>query len=1051
MNESLSKGPVAWMVQNPVAANLLMVALLVGGIVAILFMRKEVFPDVEMDIISVQVAYPGASPEEVERGILLVIEEQVRDMDGIKRMDSVANEGSGQVSIELLKGSNQEKALMDVKNAVDRIRTLPLEAERPIVAMAEHRHGVMDLVLYGDVDEWTLRQLAEDIHHRLLELEGVSVVELVGAKPLEISVEVSQETLRKHNLTLQEVAARIRQTAIEKPGGGVKTRSGEVLLRTGERRHVGSEFAEIPILFGADGRPVRLGELAAINDAFAPDDDRYARFNGKPAILLSVFTQGSDSPADVAHTVRQFAQRLQQELPPGLHTAIWNDRAQYFEGRRDLLLKNAGIGLVLVLFVLGLLLEPKLAFWVAMGIPISFLGSFSLLLLFDISLNIVSMFAFMVTLGMVVDDAIVVGENIFHLRKAGLSAVEASIRGARQMVTPISFSIATSMAAFAPLLFVPGRIGKIQFAIPVIVMLVLGISLLESFFVLPMHLAHTRLLAGGGWFGRLATVQQRISLALEHFVEHRYRPILVLAVKHRVLTLVLSVAILLSVLGLITGGRVKYIDFPGGDRDEVAAQAVLPYGVDVTQSERLMQLLVAAAERTIDKMGGPAISLGVLSTIGIGRHNSKAGSHVTSVTVLLVPLDDRTFSSKQFAQAWRRELGPVTGVESLGFSSTRHGLRKPIDFIISHSDIPTLERASQEITAHLEAFSGVRDVDDGVAEGKPQWQFTLTEEGINAGFTAADIGRQLRSAYYGAEALRQQRGRNEIKVMVRLPKSERTSLDSVYDLLLRTPDGGEFSLMQAAHVKIGNAYKSIKRTDSRRTLQIQADVAAGTNAKEVERSLFTGYLPELAQRYPGLHFGLRGRAENFQNFRDFVLLGVIIALIAIYGLIAIPLRSYAQPLFVVMAAIPFGFVGSVLAHFFLGMPLSMFSLMGLLALGGVVVNDSIVYVTTANDLVKQGATAVEAALQAACRRFRPILLTTVTTFLGLSPIILETSPEAQMLIPMAVSISFGILVATVFVLLLVPALFVFVEHARQSDRQAGTTVSAESGQTGVQP
>ncbi|MFH1810610.1 MAG: efflux RND transporter permease subunit [Pseudomonadota bacterium] len=1029
-----ARGPIAWMAQNSVAANLLMAALLVSGIIAIYQIQKEVFPDVQIDVVAIDVAYPGAGPEEVERGILLAIEEQVRDLEGIKRLDSVASEGGGTVMIELQNGVSREKALMDVKNAVDRIRTFPLEAEKPLVAMAEHKHGVLDLVLYGDIDEWTLRRLAEDVRDRLLQLDGVSMVDLVGAKPLEISIEVSQEVLRRHDLTLDVIADQIRRTALEKPGGGVKTPSGEVLLRMNERRYLGSEFAQIPILFGANGRPVPLGELADIRDGFSPDDERYARFNGKPAILLSVYSPGTESPADVARTVRTFADELQRELPASVRTAVWNDRAQYFEGRLNLLLKNAGIGLVLVLLVLGLLLEPKLAFWVAMGIPIAFLGSFSLLLLFDISLNMISMFAFMVTLGMVVDDAIVVGENIFHLRKQGMSAINASIRGAQQMAVPIFFSIATTMAAFAPLMFIPGRIGKIQFAIPVIVMLVLAISLLESFFILPTHLAHTRMMPGNGSAGRVLELQRRISASLDGFIERTYRPLLVRAVRHRAVTLVLSLAILLSVVGLLTGGHIKYIDFPGGDRDEVETQAVLPYGVDVTSTEDVMQRLIASARRAIDRMGGESVSLGILSTIGIGRHEAKVGSHITSVTVLLVPLDQRSFSSKAFAEAWREELGPMTGLESLGFSSTRHGLNRPIDFVIAHSDTSVLERAAREITKQLGAYAGAKDVDDGIAEGKPQWNFTLTDEGANAGLSVAEIGEQLRSAFYGAEALRQQRGRNEIKVMVRLPKAERQSLESVNSLLLRTPDNGEIPLMQAAEVRTGFAYKSIERTDGRRTLRIQADVDERlANAQEIEQNLFAEILPTLQQRFPGLEYGLRGRAEEFKGFRDFLLLGVFIALIAIYALIAIPLRNYTQPLLVVMAAIPFGFVGSVMAHFVLGMPLSMFSLMGLLALGGVVVNDSIVYVTTANNNVATGMPVFDAAVEAACRRFRPILLTTVTTFFGLSPILFESSPEAQMMIPMAVSLSFGILVSTFFVLLLVPALFVYVEHLRRPE------------------
>jgi multidrug efflux pump subunit AcrB len=1025
------KGPISWMAQNPVTSNLLMVALLVSGLISVMQIKKEVFPDFQMDTIVVQVAYPGASPVEVERGILLSIEEQVRSIEGVKRVDSVASEGSGQVLIELQTGTDLEKALMDVKNGVDRITSFPLEAEEPMVALLEHKRGVMDLVLYGDLTDKQLRELAENVRDRLLQLPGVSVVDLGGTRPFEISIEVPSETLRQHNLTLSAIADKVRRTAIERPGGGIKAASGEILLRIDERREGGREFENVPVMYGKNGQPVTLADIATIRDGFSQDDESYARFNEKPAVFLSVYSLGDESPGDVARTVRAFAEKLENELPSSVRTAFWNDRAQLFEGRLNLLLKNSGLGLILVLVVLGLLLEPKLAFWVAMGIPMSFLGAFFLLPAFGISLNMISMFAFMVTLGMVVDDAIVVGENIYHLRKKGISPIKASIHGAKEMATPIFFSIATTMAAFAPLLFIPGRIGKIQFAIPIIVMLVLAISLIESFFILPNHLAHTRLLSKNGATGRIGRMQQAISNGLENFIEHRYRPFLTRTLHHRWLTVIISVSLLLVSIGLFTGGRVKYIDFPGGDQDEVAAQAVLPYGVDISQTEAVMKRLVRSAQATLQKFGGDNTSLGILSTIGIGRRDATVSSNNTSVSVLLVPLDDRHFSSKEFAAAWREELGPVSGLESLGFSSTRHGLDRPIDFIISHGSIPILETIASEVADHLADFEGVKDVDDGIAEGKPQWNFTLTEEGSNAGLTVAEIGDQLRASFYGAEVLRQQRGRNEVKVMVRLPEAERKSIATVENMLLRTPTGKEIPLFQAATVSKGYAYKSIARTNGQRTLQIQADVDEKiVNAKEVEQELFNSFLPELKQRYPGFDFSLRGRAEEFKGFRDFILMGIIVALIAIYALIAIPLKSYLQPLLVVMAAIPFGFMGAVLAHFVFGMPISMFSLMGIIALGGVVVNGSIVFVTTANDLRLRGETPMDAAIQAGCRRFRPILLTTATTFFGLAPIIFETSPEAQMMIPMAVSLGFGILVSTFFILLLVPSLFLLVEHLK---------------------
>ncbi len=1031
----LPGGAISWMAQNPVAANLLMFALIVGGLLSAMQIKKEVFPEFIMDTVMISVSYPGASPEEVERGVVQAIEEQVRDLEGVKRVDSQAGEGQGTVSVELQSNTDIERALMDIKNAVDRIVTFPNEAERPLVSLAQRKRGVMDLVLYGDIPEQNLRELAENIRERMLLLPGVSIVDLTGVRDLEIGVEISSETLRRNKLTLPDVAAKIQSSAIEQPSGGVKAEGGEVLLRINERRYHASDFADIPILSGENQQPVTLGQLATLDEGFE-DKDLYAKFNGKRAVLLSLYSLGTESPAEVAVAVKDFTERLKKELPPTIQTAIWNDSSQMFIGRLNLLLKNAAMGLVLVLFILGLVLEPKLAFWVALGIPASFMGAFFLLPLFDISLNMISMFAFMITLGMVVDDAIVVGENIYHLRKEGVPPLKASVMAAREMAVPVFFSIATTLAAFSPLLFVPGMIGKIQFAIPIIVGLVLAFSLAESFFVLPAHLVATKIMGKDEHEDKprffLLRWQQVISGGLERFIETRYRPLVSRAVHHPGITLAISVAFLLTVVGLYTGGYIKSIDFPGGDRDEVVAQAVLPYGVNVLETEKVVQKLSDAAHRALSKLKGESQSLGMMSTIGMGRGSDESGTHVCSVVVLLKPLEERAFSSKEFAMTWQRELGELVGIESLGFSSTRHGLRKPLDFILSHSDVDTLEKAAKETASYLSAFNGVKDVDDGIEEGKPQWNFKLTPEGANAGLTASAIGQQLRGSFYGAEALRQQQGRNEVKVMVRLPEAERESLKTVEDLMVRTPAGEEIPLSLAATTTKDRAYKSIARTNGRRTLRIQADVDTKiVNAQDVQRTLFSQYLPDLENKYPGLSAGLRGRAEDFQNFREFIVTGFIMALIGVYVLIAIPLRSYLQPFFVVMMAIPFGATGALFSHFVLGMSVSMFSLMGLLALSGVVVNDSIVFVTTANDLRRQGLSATEAAIQAGTRRFRPILLTTITTFFGLAPLIFETSPEAQMLIPMAVSLGFGILVSTCFVLLLIPSLFTMVEYLRE--------------------
>jgi multidrug efflux pump subunit AcrB len=1030
-----AKGPIAWMARNPVAANLLMATLIIGGLLMSLRLRKEVFPRIDPDRISISVAYPGASPAEVEQGILLAVEEAVRPIDGVKEVRSVALESIGMVEAELEIGTDKTKALSDVKNAIDRITSFPNEAERPIVNLPEWKREAISVVVYAEEEEKILHSLGERIREELLELPEVSFVETVGVRPLEISIEISQEDLRRYGLTLPVVANLVRRTAIELPAGGVKTKGGEVLLRTTERRDLGQEFANIAVLTGTDGTPVRLGDIANIVDGFA-ETDVEAAFEGKPAVLLEVYSVGDQSPTDVAEAVKRYVARLAPTLPPGVSVTSWHDHAKLYEERLDLLMRNAMIGLIVVLLILGLFLEPKLAFWVMMGIPISFLGSLILLPIIDVSINMLSLFAFIVTLGMVVDDAIVVGENGFRFKRQGKPALEASIGGARQVSMPVFFSIATTVVAFAPLLFVPGIRGKIMFSIPVVVIVVLVISLVESFFVLPAHLGHLKKTQDAGLLGlfprvpSITRIQGRFSRGVERFIEKYYVPLVGATTRQRWITLAIGIAVLLFAFGLTEGGRVKYIDWPREESDRVKVEAKLPFGAPIEETRAVMHRMVRAAQAVIAENGGPRISLGVFSMTGVSFTRwGQGGGHVASVYVSLVPTDQREISSFAFAAEWRRKIGEIAGLESLSLDSSTGHYTKPIDLQLSHSDPRELEAAARELADIFQHYDGVKDVENGIELGKPQMDFKISPDGVNAGLTPAELAAQVRGAFYGAEAFRQQRGRHEIKVMVRLPKAERETLESVEEMIVHTPAGGEMPLRQAASVKFGRAYTSINRNDGRRTVRIMADVEEErANPQEVLASVMKNGLPRLMADHPGLTYGFSGRQRDNRDFFEYLWVAFPLALIIMYLLIAVPLRSYLQPLFVVMAAIPFGYVGAVLGHLIMGYNLSMISLLGVVALSGVVVNDSIVLIAAANRFRGRGYSPIDAIKAAAQQRFRPILLTSLTTFGGLAPMIFETSVQARMLIPMAVSLGFGVIFSTLIVLLLVPALFVMIEN-----------------------
>jgi multidrug efflux pump subunit AcrB len=1043
----LYKGPISWMARNPVAANLLMLALLVGGAFMAFNIRQEVFPQMELDYVSVTVPYPGASPEEVEQGILLAIEEIVRPLDGVKEVSSTAMEGVGTVTVELEEGTNRNKALADIKNGIDRIPTFPEEAERPIVSIYEFKVDALSVVVHGEVDEKVLHELGEQTRDKLLAHDDISYVELEGVKPLEIAIEIEQDRLRAHGLTLPQVADKVRRTALELPAGQVKAEGGDVLLRTAERRNLGQEFEDIPVAGSEDGTTLQLGDIAEITDGYA-ELDLEAAFAGEPCVTVEVYAVGSESPTEVAEAAKEVVAELQKTMPPGIGITTWHDHSELYAQRLNLLLRNAAIGLVVVLVILGLFLEPRLAFWVTMGIPISFLGSFLILPATDVTLNMMSLFAFIVTLGMVVDDAIVVGENTFRLRREGKGILESAIIGAKEMAMPVTFSILTTVAAFSPLLFIPGPRGKFFYAIPVVGISVLMISLVESFFVLPSHLAHVG--KPGSVMGFVIRYQQLVSRAVERFIEKIYAPLMRAALRQRWITLALAVAIGLSSCGLLMGGKVKTTDFPKEESDSVEVDVGLQYGVSIEETRAVMRRLVAAAKEVIAENGGERINRGIYSTLGSARTNRarrQQGTHLTRVAVTLVPTDQRPIGSHDFAQQWRRKIGDIPGLEFIKFDATTgRGDTPPIDIQLSHRDPAVLEAATKDLARELGTFSGLKDVDDGIELGKPQLDFTVSEEGSRAGLTAADIAQQVRSAFHGAEALRQQKGRLEQKIMVRLPRKERESLENVEELILRTPAGGEMPLRMAAEVEHGRAYTEINRVNGKRVYRVQAGVDEGeANAQEVMGALVKKTLPKLRQKHPGLGWERAGRQKSHEEFTTFIIWGFAAALLGIFALIAVPLRSALQSFFVVMMAIPFGFVGALLGHWMMGLTWSMVSTMGFVALAGVVVNDSLVLVTAANRFREQGLDRFQAADAAARQRFRPIILTSLTTFGGLAPMIFETSVQARILIPMAVSLGYGVMFATLITLLLVPSLFVIVERPRDALRRRRAARLGEEG------
>ncbi len=1033
------RGPIAWMAANPVAANLLMVLLLVGGWLAIPSLRQEVFPEFELDLVRVSVAYPGASPAEVEQGVLLSIEERVREVDGVKRVTSVASEGVGVVNAELFDGVNQNRVAQDVQNAVARIVTFPEEAERPVVSLALARREVLSLVLYGAVGEHVLRDLAEAAKDELTQEPKITLVELDGVRPLEIGVEVPLDRLRAHGLTLGGIADALTRASVEIAGGGVKTPDGEVLVRAAERRERGADFARTVLLDRPDGTRVRLGDIARVTDGFA-DTELSMRYNGQPAVALNVYRVGKENPVETSRIVTAYAERLRERLPPSVKVAVWNDRSELYRDRLRLLLRNAAMGLALVMIILGLFLEVRLAFWVMMGIPVSFLGSLLVLPQTDVSINMISLFAFIIALGIVVDDAIVVGESVFYLRRRGGTYLDAARRGARAVAVPVIFSVLTNMASFVPLLFVPGTMGKIWRNVPVVIIAVFSISLIEALFILPAHLAHQRRKLRGLFWRVVEAPQERFGRGLERFVERRYRPFLDRLLRHRYLTVAVGLAALILSFGWLAGGRMKFFFFPRVESDIVRASIELPFGAPVEETRRIAAHLERVARGIVAENGGEGIVRGLLLRIGGGDSfgapgaagGGGAGGHQASVTLYLVPINERPISAARFVEEWRRRAGPLPGVKSATFRFTiGPGGGSAIDIRLSHPELDVLETCAAEVADALRRFDGVVEIDDGVRKGKPQLDLRTRPAALSLGVTPMELGRQVRHAFYGAEVRRQQRGRNELRIMVRLPEEERRSEADIARLMIRARDGGELPLGEAAEIRRGRAYQTIRRADGRRILDVTADVVEGVAQPprvlaELERTL----LANLKERYPGLGYSFEGEGRDMRESLASLRGGFILALLALFAMLAIPFKSYLQAL-IVLVAIPFGIVGALAGHLLLGYQLSIISVMGMVALSGVVINDSLLLVDTANEYRRNGMSLREAVALAPVRRFRPVLLTSLTTFFGLMPIILEKSLQARFMIPMAISLGFGILFSTTITLMLVPALYTIIEDIRE--------------------
>ena len=1041
----MGSGPIAWFVRNPVAANLLMWVLIIGGLGSLATRHQEDFPNIDPKIIRISVPYLGAAPVEVEEGVCIRVEEAIEGSEGIQHINTTAAEGMCSMSVTLEESYDTNRALNDIKSKVDGIITLPVETEKPIVSALIFRNTVLDIAIHGNADEYALKLIGQEVREDIAALENVSQVELDYTRPFEISVEVSEQTLRRHGLTLGQVADAIRRSSLDMPGGSIKTRGGEILLRTKGQAYRGQEFEDIVVLTRADGTNLLLSEIANIVDGFQEGDLR-VRFDGEPAVMIRVFRVGEEDLIDIAERVKAYMAEKQRVLPDGIRMTIWLDGSEELRTRLDALVGNAAGGLLLVLIVLTVFLRFRLAFWVAVGILVALLAPAILFPIAGLSISSMSVVGFLLALGIVVDDAIVVGERIYAHERSAESQEHAAIAGTHEVVLPVIFGVLTSVAAFIPLLLGAGRLGGIFLIVGFVVVVCLVFSLVESQLILPSHLAHRKASSASepnAFVARWTALQERLALGLEHFASDRYRPFLLRCVEWRYLTLMCGLAVLFVTMGMVMSGRIVFGFFPSVEGNHIFASLTMPEGVAVERTveatkriERGARLLGEEVQGQLDADDPPAMKH-VLTSVGtwVGRGGgpgfvgANAGvSHYAEVAIEFAPPGERGgMSTKELANRWRELTGSVTDAVELTFTADAFSFGKPLSFQLTARNVEDLRMAAAELRAELSRFDGVFDVADSFRAGKQEVKLAIKPEAKTLGLTLNDLGYQVRQAFYGEQAQRIQRGTDDVRVMVRYPESERRSLGDLEDMRIRTRNGTEVPFASVAEVSLGRGYSNISRYDRRRVVTVTGDIDRSVaQPEEIAQTVQMEILPRLFAKYPGLHSSVSGELEERLKSMQGLLMLLPLALLIIYALLAIPLKSYIQPL-VIMSVIPFGAVGAILGHYVTGFKLVFPSIIGMVALSGVVVNSSLVLVDYVNRQRREGIGLLDAVTMAGVVRFRPILLTSVTTFLGLLPLIATASMATGFIVPVAVSLAFGVLFATFITLLLIPSLYMIME------------------------
>ncbi|WP_281214335.1 efflux RND transporter permease subunit [Shewanella insulae] len=1027
METNTRKGIIAWFARNSVAANLLMFALLIGGLFSTLLINKEVFPSFELNYLQISVAYPGAAPQEIEEGINIKIEEAIQDISGIKKVTSVASEGSGSVTIEVEDGFDAQDILDEAKLRIDAIATFPDNIEKPNIFRIKPENNVIWVSVYGDMNLHEMKELAKSIREDITALPAVTRAQVTGVRDYEIGIEVSEDKLREYGLSFADVAMAVRNSSIDLPGGSIRAEDGDILLRTKGQAYTGEDFAKIVVKTRKDGSRIMLPEVANIRDDFE-ERLEYTRFNGKPAAIIEVLSVDDQNALDISSQVKAYVEERRATLPASAQLDTWGDLTHYLKGRLNMMLSNMFYGALLVFIILALFLDLRLAFWVMVGLPVCFLGAMLLMPLepFSLSINMLTLFAFILVLGIVVDDAIVIGESAYTEIERHGHSLDNVIKGAHKVAMPATFGVLTTIAAFIPMLMVSGPMAIIWKSIGLVVILCLAFSLVESKLILPAHLAHLKPRRPNPNPNRFVRFKLALNNKVQHFIHHSYRSFIGRCIEHRYNVVATFVGVLILSVALVASGKVRWVFFPDIPSDFIQVRLEMDVGSSEANTLKVVKeienALYAMNDQMEDEYGSPVVKH---SFINMGSRTS------AFIFAELTKGEDREVDGVTIADAWRKALPELISVKKLNINASTNDAGGDISFRLTSSDLEQLSQAADELKQKLRTYEGVYDISDNYSSGSHEIRLAIKPEAEALGLTLSDLASQVRYGFYGYEAQRILRNKEEVKVMVRYPLEQRRTLGHLENMMIRTPQGTSVPFSTVASIELGDSYSSITRVDGRRAIT----VIANANKNVVEPSKVVGeiqkdFLPYLEGKYRHISTTLDGGSADEQSAMIGLIQGFFFAMFTIYALMAIPLKSYSQPL-IIMSVIPFGIIGALFGHFILGLSMSVLSLCGIVALAGVVVNDSLILVDFVNRARAQGLPLKEAAIDAGCYRFRAIILTSMTTFVGLVPIILERSLQAQIVIPMATSLAFGILFSTVVTLVLVPVLYIILNDIRR--------------------